>query len=239
MAKFEHYLPLVVKDLTYTAKQRDLIRHINLEINSTGITIILGHNGAGKSLLMKLLHGVLQPTAGEIRWHREQPLTNQYWRTFVLQKPTFFQRSVRFNLEFVLNIAKIPTEQRNQLCEEVLAMCGLSDVSERSASVLSGGEKQRLSLARAWVLNPSVILLDEPTVALDPPAIKIFEELIEQFKQNQTKVIMTTHDLAQTKRLASDIVFIDKGEIVEQRNAEDFFAEPHSKPAVDFLAGKL
>jgi len=239
MATSEHHLPLLIKNLSYSTKQKALIRNINLEINSTGITIVLGHNGAGKSLFMKLLHGVLQPTSGEIFWHRSQPSIDQYWRAFVLQKPTFFQRSVRFNLEFVLSITKTPMREREERCQRVLDICGLSDVSERSASVLSGGEKQRLSLARAWILHPSVILLDEPTVALDPPAIKIFEDLILQFQKNQTKVIMTTHDLAQAKRLASDIVFIDGGEIVEQRSAKDFFADPHSKPAQNFLAGKL
>lgn len=239
MASFDNHLPLVVKNLCYSANQQALIKNIDLEINSGGITIVLGHNGAGKSLLMKLLHGVLQPSSGEIFWHRLKPSIDQYWRTFVLQKPTFFQRSVRFNLEFVLNIANIPAQERNELCQQVLDICGLSDVSERSANVLSGGEKQRLSLARAWILQPSVILLDEPTVALDPPAIKIFEDLILQFQKNHTKVIMTTHDLAQAKRLATDIVFIDAGEIVEQRGAKDFFAAPHSKPAQNFLAGKL
>lgn len=239
MTKFDHHLPLLIKNLSYSANQQSLIKNINLEVSSAGITIILGHNGAGKSLLMKLLHGVISATTGEIFWHRSKPRPDQYWRTFVLQKPTFFQRSVRFNLEFVLKTAGVPAEQRHQQCQHVLDICGLSDVSERCASVLSGGEKQRLSLARAWVLDPSVMLLDEPTVALDPPAIKTFEALIDQFKNNQTKVFMTTHDLAQAKRLANDIIFIDKGEIVEQRNAKDFFTSPHSKAAQNFLAGKL
>lgn len=239
MTDFDNHLPLIVKNLSFSANQQALIKNVNLEIDSAGTTIILGHNGAGKSLLMKLLHGVLKPTEGAVYWHRSQPNTNQYWRTLVLQKPTFFQRSVRFNIEFVLSVAKIPVSERAQLCQQVLDICGLSEVSERSASVLSGGEKQRLSLARAWVLHPSVILLDEPTVALDPPAIKTFEALIVQFQKNHTKVIMTTHDLAQAKRLATDIVFIDRGEIVEQRNAEEFFAAPHSMPAQNFLAGKL
>lgn len=239
MATFDRHLPLLVRNLSYSTNRQQLIKNINLEVNSAGITIILGHNGAGKSLLMKLLHGVLPATAGDIFWHRTKPGTDQYWRTFVLQKPTFFQRSVRFNLEFVLNIAKVPIEEREQLCQQVLNICGLSEVSERCASVLSGGEKQRLSLARAWVLDPGVILLDEPTVALDPPAIKTFEALIGQFEKNQTKVFMTTHDLAQAKRLANDIIFIDKGEIVEQRDAKDFFTSPHSKVAQNFLAGKL
>lgn len=239
MTSFDQYLPLLVKNLSYSANKQPLIKNINLEVNSAGITIILGHNGAGKSLFMKLLHGVIPPTAGEIFWHRSSPGTDQYWRTFVLQKPTFFQRSVRFNLEFVLHIAKVPVEERKKLCEQVLNICGLSEVSDRCASVLSGGEKQRLSLARAWVLDPGVLLLDEPTVALDPPAIKTFEALIDQFKKNQTKVFMTTHDLAQAKRLANDIIFIDKGEIVEQRDARDFFTSPHSKAAQNFLAGKL
>ena len=233
------HLPLTIKKLVFKRNRSTLINKLELEINSTGNTIMLGHNGAGKSLLLKLLHGVETPTDGQILWHNESPASNQYWRTLLLQKPTFFQRSVRFNLEFVLKIAGISSDKRKTLLHQALEVCGLQDLSERSANTLSGGEQQRVSLARAWVLQPDVLLLDEPTVALDPPAALVFENIIQKFKESNTKVFMTTHDLAQAKRLADEIVFINKGEVVEQSDAKEFFTAPKSNAAKNFLRGKL
>lgn len=233
------HLPLVTKNLNYKSGQTCLINDINLELGNKDITVILGHNGAGKSLLLKLLHGVLKPTSGTIHWNRTTPAINQYWRAMVLQKPTFFKRSVRYNIEFALKVANLSPKSSTERCTKALEVCGLNEISDRPASVLSGGQKQRLSLARAWALQPSVLLLDEPTVALDPPAVKKIERLITQFEELRTKIIMTTHDLAQAKRLAKDILFMDKGVILEQRSAEDFFQSPYSKTAQDFLAGKL
>ena len=233
------HLPLKITKLAYTRNRSTLINDIDLNINTSGNTIILGHNGAGKSLFLKLLHGVIQPTKGKILWNSSSPAINQYWRTLLLQKPTFFQRSVRFNLEFVLHIANVAVTKRKDLYHQALDVCGLNEVSERNTNVLSGGEQQRLSLARAWVLQPDVLLLDEPTVALDPPAALVFEDILQRFKQSHTKVLMTTHDLAQAKRLADEIVFIDRGQVTEQREATEFFTEPNSEPARNFLQGKL
>lgn len=234
-----HHLPLTVKHLTYSKNKTILLDDINLTINGSNSTIILGHNGAGKSLLLKLLHGVIKPDSGSIEWHGEKPDSRQYWRSFLLQKPAFFKRSIRYNIEFVLEIASTPKNERRSRCNEALEICGLQDLAERNAHSLSGGEQQKLSLARAWVLKPDVLLLDEPTVALDPPFTLSFEEIIQQFKQTHTKVIMTTHDLAQAKRLAEEIVFIYEGKILEQSPAKQFFRQPGSEQAKKFIGGKL
>lgn len=233
------HLPLTVKHLTYSKDKTVLLNDVNLDINGSNSTIILGHNGAGKSLLLKLLHGVIKPDSGSIYWNKDKPDSRQYWRSFLLQKPTFFKRSVRYNIEFVLKIAATPKNERESRCDEALAICGLQNLSERNAHSLSGGEQQKLSLARAWVLKPDVLLLDEPTVALDPPFTLSFEEIIQQFKQSHTKVIMTTHDLAQAKRLADEIVFIYGGMILENSSAEQFFRRPESEEAKKFISGKL
>lgn len=232
-------LPLRLKEVSYGSKGVTLIDAINLEVSSHGLTIILGHNGSGKSLLLKLLHGVIRPNSGEISWNQSKPLTNQYWRTFLLQRPTFFNRSVIYNIAFVLQIAGVPKPEHQERCEQAIEICGLKEISHRKTHLLSGGEMQKLSLARAWVLHPSVILLDEPTVALDPPSVLGFESIIQNFKQTGTKVIMTTHDLSQAKRLADEIVFIDRGKILEQSEADQFFAGPASSQAQKFISGKL
>ena len=239
MSKPIQALPLQLKEVSYASKGVTLIEAINIEVSSHGLTVILGHNGSGKSLLLKLLHGVIKPNSGEINWNQYKPLTNQYWRTFLLQRPTFFNRSVIYNIAFVLQIAGIPKQEHQERCEQALEICGLKEISHRKTHLLSGGEMQKLSLARAWVLHPSVILLDEPTVALDPPSVLGFESIIQNFKQTGTKVIMTTHDLSQAKRLADEIVFIDRGKILEQSEADQFFAGPASSQAQKFISGKL
>ncbi len=239
MPNTNRHLPLTIKNLEYRHHRSTLIKQINLHVDSNGNSIILGHNGAGKSLLLKLLHGVINPTSGKIEWNGSIPASNQYWRTLLLQKPTFFQRSVQYNLEFVLHVAGMPVAQRKDLLQQALDICGLTDLAEHNANSLSGGQQQRLSLARAWVLQPDVLLLDEPTVALDPPASQVFENILYQFKQSHTKVLMTTHDLAQAKRLADEIIFMDKGEVLEQRDATEFFSAPDSVAAQNFLQGKL
>ena len=239
MVHTNQHLPLSVKNLAYNKNKSELISNVNLEITGSGSTIILGHNGAGKSLLLKLLHGVIEPTTGSISWNNEAPNTRQYWRSFLLQKPTFFKRSARYNIEFVLEIAETPKHERPARCDEALKICGMGNLGERDAHSLSGGEQQKLSLARAWVLNPDVLLLDEPTVALDPPFTLSFEEIMQRFKQSHTKVIMTTHDLAQAKRLADEIVFIYNGKVLEQSPANQFFQQPTSEEAKKFISGQL
>ncbi len=231
-------LPLQLEKVCYEVNGITLIRDIDLKICSTGTTIILGHNGAGKSLLLKLLHGVILPSSGTIKWNNHTPSPNQFWRTFLLQKPTFFQQSVLYNIEFVLRVAGIPAKQHKSRSLHALETCGLTNFVSRNTHSLSGGELQKLSLARAWVLEPSIVLLDEPTVALDPPSVQGFEDIIQQFKQSGTKVIMTTHDLAQAKRLADEIVFIDSGKVIEQSSADIFFLQPQSSQAQNFIRGQ-
>ena len=233
------FLPLIAENISYEVKNKKLIRDVNLEINSTGSTIILGHNGSGKSLLLKLLHGVITPNSGKVTWNNNTPSTQQYWRTYLLQTPTFFKQTVQYNIEFVLRIAGIPANEHESRCQQALNICGLANMNQRNTHSLSGGELQKLSLARAWVLEPNVVLLDEPTVALDPPSVIGFEKIIHQFKQSNTKVIMTTHDLAQAKRLADEIVFIDAGKVIEQSPAKKFFLGPQSIQAQNFISGNL
>jgi len=232
-------LPLYMKDVSYSTQGVTLIRNFSIEINSSGTSIILGHNGSGKSLLLKLLHGVIHPNSGEILWNTQAPSIHQYWRTFLLQRPTFFNQSIEFNIEFVLRIAGIAKNEHKDRCQQALEVCGLTHLRQRNTKSLSGGELQKASLARAWVLQPSVILLDEPTVALDPPSMISFEKIIRQFEQSGTKIIMTTHDLSQADRLAKEIIFIDKGEMIEQSDAGDFFSGPSSDQAQRFISGKL
>ncbi len=232
-------LPLQVNNLQITKKGAALLNELSLTIDSNEVTVILGPNGAGKSLLLRTAHGLEIPSQGSLQWNKHIPKTQQSWRAYIFQKPVLLRRSVRANLEYVLSLHKINKANYDSLINAALEHTGLSQLANRQARVLSGGEQQRLNIARAWVLQPKVILLDEPTAELDPNGTGAIERLIKTIAQQGTKIIMSTHDLGQAHRLASDIVFLHQGRLVEHTPAASFFEQPQTKMAQDFIAGKL
>ncbi|MEJ2114611.1 MAG: ATP-binding cassette domain-containing protein [Gammaproteobacteria bacterium] len=232
-------LPLQIKNLKITKKGNSLLSDITLSIGSNEVTVILGPNGAGKSLLLRAAHGLEMPSQGSLLWNTHIPSPQHSWRTYIFQKPVLLRRSVRANLEYVLSLHNINKAEYARLIDTALELTGLSQLAHRQARVLSGGEQQRLNIARAWVLNPKVILLDEPTAELDPNGTAAIERLIKTIAQRGTKIIMSTHDLGQAHRLAGDIVFLHQGRLVEYTPATSFFNQPHTKIAQDFIAGKL
>lgn len=232
-------LPLHIDRLHVTRKGNSLLCGIDYSINTPGVTMILGPNGAGKSLLLQVAHGLVTPDKGTLKWNVHKPQPQQSWRAFVFQKPVLLRRSVRANLEYVLSLHRIAKDERKRRIREALSYTGMSHLAERDARVLSGGEQQRLNIARALVLQPQVILLDEPTAELDPTGTAAIERLIKDIAQCGAKVIMTTHDLGQARRLASDILFLHNGKLLEYSPAPTFFKQPKTRAAQDFIAGKL
>ncbi len=232
-------LPLQVNNLTVSKGGNTLLNDITLNITSNEVTIILGPNGAGKSLFLRTAHGLETPSKGTIKWNSHTPSPQQSWRSYIFQKPVLLRRSVRANLEYVLSLHQIDKNNYDTLINSALEHTGLLQLAERNARVLSGGEQQRLNIARAWVLQPNVILLDEPSAELDPNGTAAIERLIETIAKQGTKIIMTTHDLGQAHRLASDILFFHQGKLIEHTAAETFFTKANTNTAQDFIAGKL
>lgn len=232
-------LPLSIQHLSIAKKGNPLLKDIDISIESKGVTIILGPNGAGKSLLLRIAHGLELPNKGHLSWNTKSPKPQQSWRAFIFQKPVLLRRSVRANLEYVLSLHDIDKVYYNQLIQEALQHTGLTHLANRNARTLSGGEQQRLNIARAWVLNPKVMLLDEPTAELDPSGTASIEALIGTIAKENTKIIMTTHDLGQAHRLAHDILFLHQGQVIEYTLAKDFFTKPKTTLAEDFIEGKL
>jgi len=232
-------LPLQIKNLQITKKGNPLLNDLTLSIDSDDVTVILGPNGAGKSLLLRSAHGLETLSKGNLQWNAHIPQPQHSWRAYIFQKPVLLRRSVRANLEYVLSIHNITKSDYASLIDTALEHTGLSQLADRHARVLSGGEQQRLNIARAWVLQPKVILLDEPTAELDPNGTAAIERLIKTIAQQGTKIIMSTHDLGQAHRLANDIVFLHQGRLVEHTPANTFFEQPQTKIAQDFIAGKL
>ena len=232
-------LPLNLEEISFKRNGHALLNRINLQISAARRTIILGPNGAGKSLLLRICHGLLSPTGGRIDWNGLPLAQARRQQAMVFQRPILLRRSAAANIRYALSVRGIPRQQHAVLLKEGLELVGLNGLANRPARVLSGGEQQRLALARAWAQHPQVLFLDEPTASLDPAAVRIIEQALGVIQAAGTKIIMTTHDLAQAKRLADDIVFLHRGCLLEHTLAEVFFKEPQSEAARSFLAGEL
>ncbi|MCC6532532.1 MAG: ATP-binding cassette domain-containing protein [Burkholderiales bacterium] len=230
-------LALALERVAYTANGQRIIDDLSAEFTAGERSVILGANGAGKSVLLRLCHGLLQPTSGTIRWNSGG--SGKPRDAMVFQRPVMLRRSVLHNLTYALALAGVPWRERKARARTALAKAGLEALAKRSARVLSGGEQQRLALARAWALEPTVLFLDEPTANLDPVATREVEAIIQAIHSAGTKVIMTTHNLGQARRLGDEILFIARGRLIERAPADVFFRAPASVDAAAFLRGEL
>lgn len=233
-------LPAVVEGLVFEAGGRRLIDGIDLTLDHGPRTVVLGPNGAGKSLLLRLLHGLLEPTSGRVLWHGRPPDRDLRLRqAMVFQRPVLLRRSAAANLRYALRAYGVAGESLVDQVHVWLMRAGLGELAGRPARVLSGGEQQRLALARALSHGPEVLLLDEPTASLDPASALAIEELIQEAHRAGTKIILVTHDLGQARRLADEIVFLYRGRVEQQSPAAEFFDDPASAKARDFVEGRI
>lgn len=239
MAGAGRILPLAVRDLSFAIDGRTIIDRVSVEISTGPSTIILGANGAGKSVLMRLMHGLLAPSAGQIGWSEPDPERRRRQQAMVFQRPVLLRRSALANIVYALKVARVPRGEREPLAVEALESVGLLHLAYRPARVLSGGEQQRLALARAWALHPEVLFLDEPTASLDPSATREIERVIQAFDAAGTKIIMATHNLGQARRLGDEVLFIHQGRVVEQAPVDRFFSQPVCAEAAAFVKGEL
>ncbi len=230
-------LPLQVENLTYAAGGEALVQDISFPIPPGGIHVLLGPNGAGKSLLLRLCHGLLAPTSGRITWAAEAKAGRH---AMVFQRPVMLRRSARANLDHALAaIGGLGRSARAARVTTTLERFGLAPVAERPARCLSGGEQQRLALARAWALAPDLIFLDEPCSQLDPGATRQIEAMLLALCAEGVTLVMATHDLAQARRLADRVLFLHRGRLVEDAPASRFFTAPYSAEARAFIDGAL
>jgi tungstate transport system ATP-binding protein len=229
-------LPLRLEDVWFAAGGRTIIERATLSLEAGPSTIILGANGAGKSVLMRLMHGLLAPTSGRIAWSGEGARRRQ---AMVFQRPVMLRRSAIANVTYVLEVAGVPAAERERLAADALWEVGLRNLAQRPARVLSGGEQQRLALARAWALHPEVLFLDEPTANLDPGATREIETIIKAFDAAGTKIVMSTHSLGQARRLGDEVIFLHQGRVAERAPIERFFPHPASPEAAAFVKGEL
>ena len=223
-------LPLRLEQVCY----RQFVGPVTLDISAGDSTIVLGANGAGKSLLLRLMHGLIAPTSGGVAWSGANPARHQ---AMVFQKPVMLRRSALDNVRYALELAGIGdagAEARAALDE-----VGLLPFAHQPARVLSGGEQQRLALARAWALHPQVLFLDEPTASLDPSATREIEAVIRAFDAAGTKIVMATHNLGQARRLGDEVIYLHQGRVLERAAVDRFFTQPAAPEAAAFIRGEL
>lgn len=231
-------LPLRVDTLAYEVEGKRLIESLSFTLPKGGITAMIGPNGAGKSLTLRLCHGLITPSAGAVIWHGARgEIAGVKRHAMVFQRPVMLRRSTRDNLRHALRAVGYP--QGDARADAALERFGLMPLAGQPARLLSGGEQQRLAIARAWALEPELLFLDEPSSQLDPGATRQIEEIITRLSAEGMTILMTTHDLGQARRLSKRVLFLHRGRLIEDADASRFFAAPQSPEARSFLAGDL
>jgi tungstate transport system ATP-binding protein len=231
-------IPIRFDDVSFDAGGVTILDRVSLVLRAGGPTLVIGPNGSGKTTLLRMAMGLLSPSRGRVTWDgvADRPPLR---RAIVFQRPVMLRRSVGDNLRYALQTAGMPAGRRSARIDELLALVALDGMAERPARRLSGGEQQRLALARALARDPTVLFLDEPTASLDPAATKSVEDIVGAVAARGIKVVMTTHDLGEARRLAGDIVFMHRGRIAETGDTTAFFTSPQTGEARTFLAGDL
>ena len=223
---------LKLRGVSVTAGNKALLADIDLEVRAGESIVVLGANGAGKTTLLKVCNGIVAASLGAV----EAPSAVD--QALIFQRPALLARSVLDNVRFVLAMRGVAEPARSVQARAALVACNLDAIASRQARLLSGGEQQRLALARAWACKPKLLLADEPTANLAPAAARDLEQLVQALQAEATTLVLATHNVAQAKRLADRILFLDDGRIVEDRPAAEFFVSPQSDAARSYLRGE-
>jgi tungstate transport system ATP-binding protein len=231
-------LPIRFENATLAAGTVTILDRVSLVIAPGAPTVLIGPNGAGKTTLLRLAMGLVVPSRGRVTWDGISGVP-PVRRAIVFQRPVMLRRTVAANLSYALKAARVPHAQHGARIAELLDLVGLGGFAGRPARRLSGGEQQRLALARALARDPTVLFLDEPTASLDPAATKAVEDVIRVVAGRSIKVVMSTHDLGEARRLGGDVVFLHRGRVIETGDASAFFTSPRTREAKAFLAGDL
>ena len=214
--------PLNIKNLNYMSKDKKILKDINLITSEKKITIIAGNNGSGKSTLLKILHGIIQHTSGAIHWGEIPVHEVRKKQSMVFQNPILLNRTT---FENIMYVAKRKNIETNESVDKIIKQLNLESIINIESKYLSGGEKQKVAIAMSIISNPKIIFLDEPTSQLDPVYKNEIENIITNLSEKNTKIFMTSHDIAQIDRIGKEIIFLDDGEIIFHDKVKDFINE--------------
>jgi tungstate transport system ATP-binding protein len=231
-------LPVRFENVSVSAGSLTILDSVSLSFACGAPTVLIGPNGSGKTTLLRAAMGLIEPSRGRITWAGSDSMP-PLRRAIVFQRPIMLRRSVAANLKYALMSANVPRTEHDARVTELLDLVGLSRFAERPARRLSGGEQQRIALARALARDPELLFLDEPTASLDPAATKAMEDVVQAVVARGIKVVMSTHDLGEARRLAGEIVLMHRGRVIENGPVAPFFSDPRTPEARHFIAGEL
>lgn len=234
----EPQMTVTLADVAVKRRGKTVLGPVNLDLGTDGFTIVIGPNGAGKTTLLKVLHGVERISSGTVNWSLPDDQARQA-QAYVFQSPIMLRRSVRQNLSYPLQLLGVPKSEIAHRVTHWAGQIGLEDALDFPAPRLSGGEKQKLALARALIRHPKVLFLDEPCANLDGRSTREIEALLSTATQAGTRIIMTTHNIGQAERLATNVLFLLNGKVHERGTASGFFNAPHTPEARAFLKGDI
>lgn len=227
--------PLTLAGVLVRRQGKRVLGPVDLTLARDGATMILGPNGSGKTTLLRVMHGIERTTGGQVIWAQDDPAKH----AFVFQSPIVMRRSVAENLAYPLRLLKRPKAEIAAAVDGWLARIGLAAIAQSPATRLSGGERQKLAIARALIRKPDVLFLDEPCANLDGHATAEIEALLQEIVAGGTRIVMATHDMGQARRLADDLVFMLDGKPHETGDAAALFAKPQTKEFAAFLRGDI
>lgn len=224
----------------FARKGLSLLTEIDLEIRQGRCLVVLGANGAGKSLLLRVMHGLLEPSSGSLTWQgRPIGQAERDLQAMVFQRPVMMRRSVRANLAFALRARRIRYRRRREIEMAALERASLDHLAECPARLLSGGEQQRLAIVRARVCEPKLLFMDEPTASLDPASTDAIERLVQEARSDGVAIVLVTHDPGQARRLGDDAVFLHQGRVAEAGSARQILDAPSTGPAQAWIERRL
>lgn len=230
-------LPLSAHGLRVQRRSKRLLGPVDLRVEPGGITVVIGPNGSGKTTLLRALHGIERLDAGRVDW--AEPELARARQAYVFQSPTMLRRSVLDNLRFPLDLLGRGRSTSRDLAADWAARIGLGDALNRPATRLSGGERQKLALARALIRAPEVLFLDEPCANLDGAATRAIEALLVEQRAAGLTILMATHDMGQARRLSDRGIFMLNGMVHESGAAPGIFEAPQTGELAAFLRGDI
>ncbi|MGB7260936.1 MAG: ATP-binding cassette domain-containing protein [Albidovulum sp.] len=231
-------LPLVLENMELRRAGRCILGPISLTVDGQGITILMGPNGSGKTSLLRAMHGLERVNRGRVFWRGEAKAVHAA-QAFVFQQPILMRRSILDCIAYPLILDGVAKPMARARAAEIAADVGLKVSLDAPAHVLSGGERQKMALARALIRAPEVLFLDEPCANLDMASTRDIEAVLTQVRDRGTRIIMSTHNTGQARRLADDVLFLSAGRLIESAPASVFFAGPQTPEAKAHINGDL
>jgi tungstate transport system ATP-binding protein len=212
------------------------LKDVSLKVERGEILTVLGPNGSGKTTLLKVMGALEHPSQGEVYFDGVRVGADNAGEvrrrvTMVFQGTVLLRGTVRDNMAYGLRLRGVPEDEANRRVKTALELVGLETLAGRQARDLSGGELQRLSLARALVLGCELLLLDEPTANLDPESLAIIKDVIRRLKERGTTIVLATHNLEQAEELSERLLLLHRGEIVEAGKPDDLLFDQSSEMA--------